>query len=228
MKKTVFGILFAFILIVSGCQMDVSPDNVEPIVDPRPIVVISRDSISSGDYLGMAINGKAENIYSAVQSLQKSKGVSYLNIVSNFSMELIDLQNRLALYQYILFDESKGTDSGIQLNLESGKVKSIYLNSGKQLTQWPEKLNSESAIRVGDPAEKLYGKFIVIRNKSQYASKFERILLATKDLSLSYDPLMAKSPQWYFAYSIGSDVHEMVKINFHAGNVSSIIVERYK
>ncbi|GLU51288.1 hypothetical protein [Dyadobacter frigoris] len=81
---------------------------------------------------------------------------------------------------------------------------------------------------MGDLAEKLYGEFVSIRSKSQYASKFERILLATKDLSLSYDPLMARSPQWYFAYSVGADVHEMVKINFLGGKVSYIIVERYK
>lgn len=228
MKKTITGTLFAIILTTVGCQMDLSPDNTKPIVDPPPIVVISRDSISSGNYLGIAIDEKAENIYSAVQSLQASNGVSYLNIVSNFSTEITDLQNRLALYQYILLDESKGTDSGIQINLESGKVKSIYLNNGKQLTQWPEKLSAESSVRVGDLADKLYGKFVNIRSKGDYASKFERVMLATKDISLSYDPFMSKSPQWYFVYSIGSDVHESVKINFQAGKVSHIIVERYK
>ncbi|MBE9461600.1 hypothetical protein ACFP1I_02380 [Dyadobacter subterraneus] len=228
MKKVITGSLFALVLITAGCQMDLSPDNTKPIVDPPQIVVISRDSISSGNYLGLAIDEKAENVYSAVQSLQKSNGVSYLNIVSNFSTEISDLQNRLALYQYILLDESKGTDSGIQITLESGKVKSIYLNSGKELSQWPEKLSAESAVRVGDLSDKLYGKFVGIKGKSQYASKFERIMLATKDVSLAYDPLMAKSPQWYFAYSVGSDVHELVKINFQGGKVSYIIVERYK
>lgn len=228
MKKTITGTLFALMLTAVGCQMDLPPDNTQPIVDPPPIVVISRDTIFSGNHLGLAIDEKAENVYSAVQALQKSNGVSYLNIVSNFSTEITDLQSRLALYKYILLDESKGTDSGIQINLESGKVSSIYLNSGKQLAQWPEKLSSESAVRIGDLADKLYGKFVDIRGKSQYSSKFERILLATKDLSLSYDPLMAKSPQWYFAYSVGSDVYEMVKINLLAGKVTSIIVERYK
>ena len=228
MKKAVTGTFFTLILTITGCQMDVSRDNVGPIVDPPPIVIISRDSIASGSYLGLTIDEKAENIYPAVQSLQKSNGVSYLNVVSNFSTEITDLQNRIALYQYIWFDESKGTDSGIQINLESGKVKSIFLNSGKPLTQWPEKLGSESAIFIGDPADKLYGKFVSIRSKSEYASKFERIMLATKDLSTSYDPLMSKSPQWYFAYSVGADVHEMVKINFKGGKVSYLIVERYK
>ncbi|MEO6684639.1 MAG: hypothetical protein ABIN24_01685 [Dyadobacter sp.] len=228
MKKPITGIFFALILIAAGCQMDLSPDNTKPIVDPPPITVISRDTITSGNYLGLAIDEKAENVYTAVQALQKSNGVSYLNIVSNFSTEITDLKSRIVLYNYILLDESKGTDSGVQITLESGKVKSIYLNSGKQLTKWPEKLSSESAVNVGDLSEKLYGKFVDIRNKSQYASKFERIFLATKDLSLSYDPLMAKSPQWYFAYTVGSDVHESVQINFKGGKVSSINVERWK
>lgn len=228
MKKAITGTLFALILTAVGCQMDLSPDNTQPIVDPPPIVVISRDTISSGDYLGLAIDADAENVYSAVQALQKSNGVSYLNIVSNFSTEIADLQSRLALYNYILLDESKGTDSGVQITVESGKVKSIYLNSGKKLTQWPEKLGAESAVNVGDLAEKLYGKFVNIRSKNQYTPKFERILLATKDVSLSYDPLMAKSPQWYFVYTVGSDVHESVQINFKGGKVSSINVERYK
>ncbi|MCF0054996.1 hypothetical protein [Dyadobacter sp. CY356] len=228
MKKVTTGFLFAVIITAVGCQMDIPNENVEPIVDPPPIVVISRDSISSGNYLGLAIDEKAENVYSAVQSLQKSKGVTYLNVVSNFSTQFTDLQNRLALYQYILLDESEGTDSGVQINLESGKVKSIYLNSGKQLTQWPEKLSDQSSVRVGDLAGQLYEKFVNIQSKNQYAPKFERILLATKDISLPYDPFMAKSPQWYFAYTVSADVHEMVQINFRDGRVSHLIVERYK
>lgn len=228
MKKAITGILFAIILTAVGCQMDVPPDNTKPIVEPPEIVVISRDTITSGNYLGLVINEKAENIYPAVQALQKSNGVSYLNIVSNFSTEITDLQGRLALYNYILLDESKGTDSGVQITVESGKVKSIYLNSGKKLTRWPEKLSSESAVNVGDMADKLYGKFVNIRSKSQYAPKFERVMLATKDVSLSYDPFMSKSPQWYFAYTVGADVHESVQINFKGGKVSSINVERYK
>ena len=215
--------------MAGGCQLIGSDQPIDPIIiDPRPAILVERDSISVGEYLGVQINEKAESAYAAVQSLTKSPGVSYLNVISNISSDLSRLANRIPLYSYILLDQEEGTDSGIQITLEAGKVKHIYLNSGKKLNQWPEKANAKSSIRLGDKAEELYEKLVRIREISQYAEKFERISLQTKDLAVAFDPSMAQSPQWYFAYTTTNDLLEVVKVNLTNKRVSYIVVERFK
>jgi len=228
MKNILTGTLLLLTFLLASCQLDDTPDPTEPIIEPRFSTLIERDTISSGSYLGINISEKAETIYTSIQSLKSSNDVSYVNLVSNISSDITKLSNRLPLYQSILLDQKEGTDSGVQITVETGKVKSIYLNSGKTLTQWPEKSDSKSSVRTGDQAVELYQKLVNIRNKGTYARKFERISLPTKDLSLSFDPVMAQLPQWYFAYQTGPDLWELVQMYLKDGKLDHIVVERYK
>ena len=148
--------------------------------------------------------------------------------MSNVVTEVSQLKNRLPLYSYILLDQSKGTDSGVQITLETGKIKNLFLNSGEELSQWPKKENAKSSLRLGDNSEELYEKLIRIRGKSQYAGKFERIMLLTKDLATGFDPGMAQSPQWYFAYTTADGLFEVVNVHLKDGSVAYMTVERYK
>jgi hypothetical protein len=226
MKNTVLASLALLVFTATSCIKD---DSVEPevIIDwPQPIL-ISRDSIVTGDYLGLGVNSEAAKTYSAVQTLTQ-KGVFYLNVVGNISSDLSQLNGRIPLYKYIILDEKKGTDSGIQITLESGAVKSIYLNSGEQLSQWPKKEKAASSIRLGDKAGELYEKLQRIQGNRSYANKFEYIALLTKELSAGYDPVMGKSPQWYFRYQPEPDIHEEIKINFENGKVKYLEVSRFK
>ena len=228
MKNISIGILFAFLLTTVGCQMDESPDPTEPIVEPRFAILVESDTINSGSYLGLHVTEKAESIYTNIQSLRVPEKISYVNIVSNISTDITQLRNRIPLYQSVLLDQKVGTDSGVQITIEEGKVKSIYLNSGKKLTQWPEKSDSQSSVRVGDQAIELYQKLVNIHNKGTYSNKFERISLFTKDMSTGFDSVMAQSPQWYFSYSTGQDLWEMVQVHLKDGKVDYIVVNRFK
>ncbi|RRB04386.1 hypothetical protein [Larkinella rosea] len=227
MKKILSGTLF-FLTLMSGCQMNpsIAPDPVT--VCPPPAVVLSRDSIATGSYLGLTINEEAENVYAGLQALRQTKGVTFLNVVSNVTSDLTQLRERLPLYQYILLDQNQGTDSGVQITLEFDQVKSIYLNSGKQLSQWPTNLKAESSIRLGDAAGSLYAKFVNIRAVGAYANKFERIFLMTKNLAAAYDPAMRQSPQWYFTYTPNSGLMDEVQVHFQDGKVRYISVIHYK
>jgi hypothetical protein len=227
MKNIIAGLLLTLFFCTFGCMKDnaVQP---EIITDPPMVQLIGSDSIYSDDYLGMGISQKAETIYSVIQSLQQSKGVSYLNVVSNVSSDITQLQSRIPLYKYILLDQKEGTDSGIQITLESGVVTSIYVNSGKKLSQWPEKSDTKSSVRIGDQAAALYEKLIHISKNKSYSSKFERIFLQTKELSASYDPVMTESPQWYFTYTVGTDLTDHVEVHFQQGKVKYIKVLHYK
>src|SRR5699024_828998 len=137
-----------------GCLND-QPKEPTLIVDPPPVLLISTDTIKTGGYMGFGIGEGAEKTYSHVKALQISAGVTYLNIVGNVFDGLIGLEERMPLYQSVYLDERKGTDSGIQLSLMEGRVKSIFLNSGKQLNQGPEKPRLLPAVRIGDAAEAL-------------------------------------------------------------------------
>lgn len=228
MKNLIYGFLFSLMITSVGCRLNEADESVGPIIDPKPLVLIERDSIATGGYLGVQVNDKASDAYTTVQSLRKSHGISALNIVSNVVTEVSQLKNRLPLYSYILLDQSKGTDSGVQITLETGKIKNLFLNSGEELSQWPKKENSKSSLRLGDNAEELYEKLVRIRGKSQYAGKFERIMLLTKDLATSFDPGMAQSPQWYFAYTTADGLFEVVNVHLKNGKVAYMAVERYK
>ena len=228
MKNISIGILFTFLLTTVGCQMNESPDPTEPIVEPRFAILVESDTIRTGSYLGLNVSEKSETIYSNIQSLRVPEKISYVNVVSNNTSDVTQLRNRIPLYQSILLDQKAGTDSGVQITIEEGKVKSIFLNSGKKLTQWPEKSDAKSSVRVGDEAGELYQKMINIYNKGIYANKFERITLTTKDMSTGFDSVMTRSPQWYFSYSTSQDQWEMVQLHLKNGKVDYMVVNRFK
>lgn len=188
---------------------------------------IIRDSVKTGTYLDITIGEEAPTTYAKIQALQTTKSVSYLNIVSNIFADLTALKEQLPLYQYILLDQKPGSDSGVQITIESQRVKSIYLNSGRQLTQWPEGQKANSSVRVGDAVSDLYDKLINVRNIDRYSNKFEYISLLTKNLSTKFDEVMSRSPQWYFGYSTGQDQMDQIQVHFEAGKVSKIYVDHY-
>ncbi|MFB9294091.1 hypothetical protein [Persicitalea jodogahamensis] len=231
MKNVTYVLLFSLLFTAFSCQLAGTVQSVDPvIIDPIPYTLIGRDSISAGEYLGVGVNESAAVAYAAVQSLMETRGISNLNIVSNISSDLSQLGSRIPLYSYVLLDQKEGTDSGIQISLEDGMVKYIYLNSGEKLSQWPKNTSEKASIRLGDEAGELYEKLVRIKGMSQYARKFERISLQTKNLAAAFDPAMAQSPQWYFAYTTSSDSDVLERVKIHLANeaVTYIVVERYK
>ncbi len=226
MKNTILAAMLSLAFMSTGCLRD---DSMGPeiIVDPPFQVLVSRDTITAGEHLGLGIGAGVENVYTSLQALEQ-KGIQYVNVVGNSFSDLTKLSDRIHLYQSIFLDEQKGTDSGVQIAFEAGQVKSIYLNSGKRLAQWPSNENASISVREGDKAETLYPKLVKIRSKSAYSNKFERISLFTKVLSTQYDPAMTSSPQWYFRYEVEPGLYEDVKINLENEKVKYLEVSRYK
>ncbi|SDD83028.1 hypothetical protein SAMN04487996_102292 [Dyadobacter soli] len=225
MQTRFITILFLATALFTSCK----PENDAPInPGPEPVPYrIESDSIESGSYLDIAIGDEAVAVYPKIQALQATKGVSAMNIVSNIFSDLSPLRERIPLYEYILLDQSRGTDTGVQITAKEGKVSAIYLNSGKKLSQWPEKEKASSSVRMGDDVAALHGKLTNIRGNKSYSSKFERIFLMTKTLSTAYDPAMGQSPQWYFGYSTGQDKMDQIQVHFEAGKVKKIRIDHY-
>jgi hypothetical protein len=226
MQNTVLAAMLSLAFLGTGC-LNTDPVEPEIIVDPIFQIRVSSDTITAGEHLGIRIAAGAEDVYAVLQNNQGTIG-HYVQVVSNIFTNVNQLDNRIHLYQSILLDEQTGTDSGVQIAFEEGKVKSIYLNSGSKLTQWPLKENASTSVRVGDQASALYDKLVNINKKSSYANKFERISLFTKELASQYDPIMTQSPQWYFRYTVEPKLYEHVDVKMESGKVKYLVVSRYQ
>jgi hypothetical protein len=225
-NKYIVSVVIAVSINLAGCSLEglrpSEPEIVGP--EPEPWFVLSRDSLSTAGYLGIEIGEPGANVYESIRDLQGVTGISHLNIVSNQTSDVASLADRIPLYSYILLDEQIGTDSGVQITLNKGAVSSIYLNSGKKISRWPEK--GKTSLREGDKAGELHSKMMTISKDRTHARKFERVSLATKDLSLAFDPAMAATPQWYFAYITDEGHLELIEVHLKDGKTSHLIVTR--
>jgi hypothetical protein len=227
MKSNFIAILFLSIL-ASSCIKEKS--EVEPLIlcDCFSNQVIGKDSLTSGSYLGLEINKNAVDIYASIQKMNDTINFNYLNLVGNVFSGMSQLKDRIPLYQSIYLDEQKGTDSGVQISFENNKVSKIFLNSGQQLSQWPSSGNEDTVIRNGDDVTLLYAKLLKVNKLSAYGKKFERISLFAKDLTSTYDPVLTQLPQWYFTHIPGTNLMDIIHLNFQDGKLVKINITHYK
>jgi hypothetical protein len=226
MKNLSLFFLF-FALAVSACR-DSKMVEPETSGSDHNVLRLGSDTIRTGSYSGFAIGEGAESAYTTVRTLQTTKGVTFLNVVSNVFTDLTGLQGRIPLYQAIHLDEARGTDQGVQFSFKGGKVESIYLNSGRKLNQWPVGFVAPSAVVMGDQAEIIYDKLLKIRDSELYKKKFERINLLTKDISTAYDTGMSLSPQWYFTHWTGIKEMDEIQLHLREGKVNFIVVNHFR
>lgn len=219
-----------FLIGLSSCLNEVP---VEPISykAPSDVELIGTDTIRTGNYMGFNIGESAENTYTTLKNLKDSKGkaVTYLNVVSNNFTEITMLDERLKLYRSLFLDERNGTDSGVQITFEDGKIKSIYLNSGNKLDKWPIDISASSAVVTGDMVESVYEKLVSISSINAYKNKFERMMLLTKDVSKDYDHHMSFSPQWYFTTGIDeNNKMDEVQLHFKDGVLYFFVINHHQ
>ena len=218
---------FLLFFAISGCSINnPGPEKTGPEPEP-PLTFAIRDSIFEGSYRAININSRNDQVFTVLEKYREEKLVSYLGAVNNFFSDVTDLKGRIASFDYLVLDEKSDTDTGVQIQLESGKVKSIKLNNGKILTQWPETANLENAIHIGDDSEIIYGKLVTLSKQNEYAHKFQRIVLSTKYTYALYDPVKASLP-WTFIYSTQPDLREEVQIHFKDKKVAYILVNRFE
>jgi hypothetical protein len=216
MKKIFFVSLS---LAMNACiseDKDVTP---VVIIDPPTYHLIGRDTVGTGEHIG-----KSHAEY--YQTLQARKEVKHLNIVGNRVQNIGELKHRLPLYNYLIFDYANGTDKGVQVYMEKQVVKSIYLNSGKELKSWPEKGND--VIQVGESSASVAEKLIKLQGKNEYAPIFSRTMLMVKDMETSYDEGLNQTDAWFFTRMEGEDLLDEHTIHFLEGKVDHIIVSKMK
>ena len=223
MRKKIL-ILLAVSALFQSC-LNIDDPDVGPIVEPPQMILLKKDSLTSGKHYGIAIGQTGSAAYPTLQGIRDSLEVDYLNLVSNKVTDFSTLKARLPLYSYFTFDEKTGTSNGVQLWFENRKLKSIYLNSGKRLGQWPENISASEAVRGGESREITAGKIQTLQNDARYKFRFEHSMLGVKTLHEPYDPEMKGTPQWYFGYRVDKKHTNYVKVHFREDKVAYIIVE---
>ena len=215
-------------LLVIGC----STDNPGPeVVGPEPVSTIKflgRDSISDGNYRGISIHSSPDEAFEILENYRTEKKITYLGAVNNFFSDITDIEKRVHNFEWVVLDEKFDTDSGVQIQLESGVVKSITLNNRKVLTQWPETVNSKEVIRLGDQTELLYNKLLMLSKMTDFSKKFERIVLLDRYTYALYDPEKASLP-WTFIYNTEvQGITEQVSIYFKNKKVDYVLVDHFE
>jgi hypothetical protein len=192
------------------------------ITDPVQPAILEQDTVYSGDFWGIRIGDSPEEIHTAIQQVKTDRQIGGLVIVSNIFTRLAEIETRIPLYNGLFMDEFQGTNTGVQIAFADGTVKSIYLNSGQQLTRWPDNAAIGPQIQTGDEIKTIYNKLVLINKLDAYKNKFERLSLFYKNLSTAYDSRMSVSPQWYFGAQITDKKIYQVKLNFVNSRLFSV------
>ncbi|MCF2489219.1 hypothetical protein [Dyadobacter sp. CY347] len=217
-----------FTLSTISCRVDQEgPGIVGPEPEPR-INYLGRDSITTGDYRGIAINASKDDAFEVLEAYRENKTVAYVSAVNNYFADVSDLKNRLQFFDWLVLDDTYDTPTGIQFQLNAGQVTSIRLNQGTTLGQWPEAADPEVAIKVGDTQAILYKKLVALSKQPEYTHKFKRVVLGAKYTYAVYDAMKAELP-WAFIYDTKSQgMMEQVRIYFKDKKVDYIIVDRFQ
>ncbi|MCF2443212.1 hypothetical protein L0657_04520 [Dyadobacter sp. CY345] len=225
------SLLPVFLLLglnLMSCKVDQDdPTIVGPEPEPR-VNYLGRDSITTGDYRGIAINTSTDEAFDILEAYRKNKTVFYLGAVNNYFADVTDLKGRLRLFDWLVLDETFDTPTGVQLQLASGKVKSIRLNNGTELSKWPQGAGPQEAIAIDDALEVLYQKLIVLSSSQHYKHKFQRVVLGAKYDYALYDPKKAELP-WAFIYDTRTQgITEQVRVYFKDKKVACILIDRFQ
>lgn len=227
MKYIVTGLSVCGLFALAGCSSETPGPQ---ITGPEPVPVVKflgRDSIAAGDYRGIQIKGSTEDAFVVLEQYRQRDAVQYISAVNNYFSDVTDLKTRIPRFSELVLDEQYDTDSGVQVQLEAGKVKSIALNNRRQLTQWPEAASIRDAIRPGDSGDQLYEKLVALSKQRDYAPKFEKMVLLTRQTYAIYDPVKAAMP-WNLVYKDAANRYENVQIHIRDKKVDYVIVNRFE
>lgn len=223
MNRTLTSLCLLGLTALAAC----THTNIEPTM-PGPDLIhttklVSRDSIANGAYRGIAIGSSTTEAFSVLEQYRNQKLVSYLGAINTYFSDVTDLKDRLAGFDWLVLDESSDTDSGVQIQLEAGQIKTITLNNRRPLTQWPEPASSTQAIQVGDKLALLYTKLVALSQQAAYTPKFEKMVLLSRYDYALYDPAKAGAP-WRFIYQSQPKFFEGVEVHLQNKKVQYIIV----
>lgn len=218
MRKLLFPVL-CLCVFISCSKKDIQP---EIITEPPPTITLENDTLYTGDFWGLAINDTHKEVYAKLQAMSPDKKIDMVNVSNNVFSSVTGLSAKIPLYQNLFFDEQSGTSTGVQLSFADNKIKTIFLNSGVLLYQWPAFAPASAVLKTGDPVESVYSKLVAISQLDAYKNKLQHLMLLTKRLDTPYDDGMDASGSWMFGSPVGINRVYHVELNFQNGKLYSI------
>lgn len=194
--------------------------------DP-PTQIVTSDTLTTGNYWGIAVGDNHTTVYSKTQSLREEKSINTISVVNNIFTSLAAIKDKLPLYHSLFLDASTASANGVQIFFENDKVKSIYTNAGQLLNNWPWNTAPSQSIYQQDAVNSLYDKLVTIKSMPSYDVYFQRLSLFHKNTKTAYDADMSSSPKWILTSPLSEKVFLRVNLTFNAGSVvDSIMVDR--
>lgn len=227
-NQFIFGVVTLFLLAGSGCSTNhPGPEITGPEPEPS-LKFIERDSVATGDYRGISVHSTLDDAFAILEDYREKQMITYLGAVNNYFSDITDIENRIGFFEWVVLDQKSDTENGVQIQLEAGAVKSLRLNKGKELTQWPETADPKIAVRINDPSDLLYSKLVVLSNQPEFSRNFERIVLTTKYEYAIYDPVRAEQPWTFIYWSESEGRMEQVRLYFKDKKVHYFIVDHFE
>lgn len=193
----------------------------------EPQQVVTSDTLTSGDYWGIAVGDHHTDVYNKAKAFSTEKNISIISVPNNIFTDLATVKDKLPLYRSIFLDAATATPNGVQVYFENNEVKNIYNNTGQLLNGWPWNVTPAQAIKPADPVSGLYDKLVAIKAIPEYNVYFQRLSLFYKNIKTDYDPDMRFANKWFFVSPINDKVYLRVNLKFNVGAiVDSIMVDR--
>jgi hypothetical protein len=220
--KNIYALVLTVLVALSACKKENIGDGT--IIDPPATKIISRDTVTSGQFWGLGIGQASTDIYATLQAMRAEKQLTEIGVVGNVFDKLEKIENKVPLYKSVLLDYASGTAAGIQIYFADDKVSSIYTNNGAKLHKWPGNTGAEASITTGEAISGVYAKLLNIRQNPGFTGLFERVSIFSKDILKPYDDLMAQSPEWYFVSPGANKRYTQVQMKFTAGKLTAVYV----
>jgi len=218
MKKELIFCVFAMLLLAcKGEEAHVISENI--LFDGGDYrftyKIVSADSLSEGQFLGLGIGEEKEELYSKLQGLHLNNKLGYFAAIGLFNPDLSEISERILLYNTISLFEADRTKRGVTIYFSDNIVKSIYESSSKKLERWPENTEDSYSVFAGDSIKFIYQRLLNIYSLENYKEMFGDISLVDKNFTTEYDPeQMGIASKWYFT-TIADKEHHFYEITLN-------------
>jgi hypothetical protein len=162
----------------------------QPLIEPRTTEPVT---ITTGEYMGIAIGNSVEEAYTRVQSFYTTHHVPTLWVASPIA-GLEEVKDNIGNYTILTLSKSATSTGAIHITFEGDTIQSLWAGD-QHTTLWPSDAAGELIVREGDNKAATVSKLEKIIALPAYQPFFEAIGMQSKKLNTPFDPIVAKAVQ---------------------------------
>ncbi len=159
------------------------------------------------EFINFKIGMEAKECYDSIQSLKAMDSIAYLFVTGNIFNDVEEIDSVIELYDDLFINTEQGSPYGVQITYRSDTIKSIFLNNGTPLINWPDKTQTDVIIEVGDSVNTISTKLKVLSDDGLLNNLIFRTW--NKNLNKPYDQNMGELDLWYLTRKKGEKINEI-------------------